>query len=188
MGHSTASGRTGTGSSALTAEMRDALRNVAIQNRSDEYAQDARRQLREYNQRMRSDAEMLDDIYASRNDDETPEQTVARFEQMVGVERATNTIASLVNRHASDGRISRTNRSWASEQSGALRDRENRGVIDTRMHMAHLNQVADAMRHRNDDRAFQSASRAAAQRAREVRGVGNDNFGQQVLRRNNRRR
>ena len=183
MGHSTASGRTTGGrSDTLTAEMRDALRNVAIQNRGDEYAQDARQQLREYNQRMRSDAEQLDEIYASRADNETPEQTVERFERMVGVDRATNTIATLVNRHASDGRISRINRSWASEQSGALRDSENRGVVSTRMHMAHLNQVADAMRHRNDNRAFQSASRAASEFAAGRR------FGNEVIRRNNRRR
>lgn len=185
MGHSTSSGRT-SGSPTLSAEQRDELRRVISEDRGEGTALNAAAGLRQYTRQMRSDNDILNDIYNSRADDETPAQTVERFERRVGVERATNTIATLVNQNASDGRLSRYNRSWASEQSGALRSNETR--ISTSLHMAHLNQVADAMRKRNDDRAFQSASRAAAQRAREVRGVGNDNFGQQVLRRNNRRR
>ena len=177
MGHSTASGRTGAGSQTLNAEERDSLRRVVAEDRGDGSALNAAMGLRQYTKQMRSDSASLNDIYNSRADDETPEQTVARFERMVGVERATNTIATLVNQNASDGRISRYNRSWASEQSGALRSNETR--VSTSLHMAHLNQVADAMRKRNDDRAFQSASRAAAQRARETRNG---------LRVNNRRR
>ena len=189
MGHGTASGRNATGApqkQTLSEAERIDLRR-AVTNR-EENADEARAKLREYNQRLRDDANTLDDIYASRADDETPEQTVARFAMFVGEERAVNTIATIINQNAWDGRIGRINRSWASEQTGALKESENRGVVNSRIHKAHLDQLASAIRRRQDERAFQSASRAASQRAREARQVGNNNFGSQVLRRNNRSR
>lgn len=182
MGHSTASGRNasgGAGNQSLSEADRIDLRR-AVANR-EEGADEARARLRAYNQQMRSDADRLDEIYANRRDNETPAQTIEKFVKSVGEERAVNTVATIVNYNAFDGRIGRINRSWASEQSGALKASENRGVTNTRMHMAHLDQVADAMRR------YQENSRASRQ-AREARQVGNNEFGNQVLRRNNRSR
>lgn len=179
MGHSTASGRTGGGGDqrrTLSSEEREALLDRI---RSGDV--EARAAYRADRQLWRSDSERLDDIYSKRSEDETPAQTVEKFVRAVGEERAVNTIASLVNYNASDGRISRMTRSWASEQPRALSADDARGVVSTRMHMAHLEQVAAAMRqHQENSRIARWAS--------EARQVGNDNFGQQVTRRNNRRR
>lgn len=104
--------------------------------------------------------------------DGSPDQTIERYVGMVGEDIARQTIATLVNRNDWDGRISNANKDWASHTPGALSRRValDKG-ISTVIHTAHLDQIASAMRRRQ-----------------EAREVGNNNFGNEVLRRNNRRR
>ena len=89
----------------------------------------------------------LDDIQS--NDlvmNETPVHTVKCFVAEVGEEIARFVIASLVNRSAWDGRIYPSVSKWAEGVEGSLSEEAAiDAMISTRMHMAHLNQVAESM-------------------------------------------
>ena len=75
-----------------------------------------------------------------------PELTYFEFENEVGRERAQKTIATLINRHGWDGRISDKNKKWA-ETVDALSEKECiEKRIYTNMHLAHLNQIASEAR------------------------------------------
>ena len=88
----------------------------------------------------------LDEIQsADRFADETPEHTVKAFVDQVGYATARFVIASLVNRSAWDGRIYPNVSAWASEQDALDEEAARDAMIYTSMHMAHLNQVAQAM-------------------------------------------
>ena len=105
--------------------------------------------------------------------DQGPEATVDRLVSEIGEEAAARTVATLVNRAGDDGRIDNRNREWAGSVQGAVSRDEGlrRGIGSDRIHRAHVDQIASAMRRRQ-----------------EARQVGNNNFGSQVLRRNNRAR
>lgn len=89
----------------------------------------------------------LDEIQSNdRFADETPEHTVKAFVDRVGLDLARFVIASLVNRSAWDGRIGSSVAAWAETVDGSLDEEAAREAsIYTTMHMAHLNQVAEAM-------------------------------------------
>ena len=144
MGHSTNSGRTVAGGrTTLSADERNALQRQASNGDAT-----ARNTLAINRNNMRSAADTIDSIYTATRDSD-PAETVDRFVRAVGEDRAMATIASLVNRSAWDGRISSRNASWARGVTGAYNEDEaNRAGISTRMHLAHLDQIADAMRRR----------------------------------------
>ena len=78
----------------------------------------------------------------------TPSNTIHAYLMMVGADMARSVIATLVNQSAWDGRISDRNAAWAAGIENAWdADSANRMSIYTnRIHMAHLDQMADAMR------------------------------------------
>ena len=77
---------------------------------------------------------------------ETPAHTVKCFVAEVGEPLARFVIASLVNRSAWDGRIYPNVKEWAKNEESSLDESACRDArINSNMHMAHLNQVAQAM-------------------------------------------
>ena len=75
-----------------------------------------------------------------------PADTVARFTDRAGLEIAQLIVASLVNRSAWDGRISRQVATWAAGIPSAWDEQAaTQAGIQTSMHPAHLDQVARAM-------------------------------------------
>lgn len=110
----------------------------------------------EYFQHLRileANLHTLGNLYAAQWDAEsplyhcTPLETVAAYVEAVGYEPAVEVIASLVNRSAWDGRISRRSAQWASSQENAWdEDASCRlGIYCNRIHTAHLDQIAEAM-------------------------------------------
>lgn len=75
---------------------------------------------------------------------QSPKATVDAFTGAVGVDMAKAIIASLVNRSAWDGRISRKASEWAKTVAGAYDEKacERLGLYSNRIHMAHLDQIA----------------------------------------------
>lgn len=77
----------------------------------------------------------------------TPAETVASFVEAVGYDAALVVIASLVNRSAWDGRIDSRNAAWAASVSESFDEQTARDLdLYTKMHMTHLDQIADQMR------------------------------------------
>jgi len=77
----------------------------------------------------------------------TPVETVAAYVERVGYDVAVSTIATLVNRSASDGRISRRCAEWAAAQDEAFdaEAAERLWLYSDRIHKAHLDQLTAAM-------------------------------------------
>lgn len=77
----------------------------------------------------------------------TPAETIAAYVEHVGYDTAVSTIATLVNRSASDGRISRRCAEWAAAQEEAFdaEAAERLWLYSDRIHKAHLEQLAAAM-------------------------------------------
>lgn len=78
----------------------------------------------------------------------SPGDTVASFVEAVGYEKAVATIATLINRSSWDGRISGKNTDWAKTIDNALDQQAavDCGIYSNRIHMSHLDQIADKMR------------------------------------------
>lgn len=93
------------------------------------------------------DAVEVLDLYQSddRFDGKTPEHTVKNFVKYVGEDGARFVIASLVNFCAWDGRISPNVAEWAKNTESLDAEAAEAAHLYTKMHMAHLNQVAEAM-------------------------------------------
>lgn len=88
----------------------------------------------------------LEKAYAD-NIDERPSDTVNQFVKTVGYDVAVSTIATLINRHGWDGRISEAAKAWAKDVDESFdEDAANQLWIYTnRIHMVHLDQIARAM-------------------------------------------
>ena len=79
----------------------------------------------------------------------SPAGTVSAFVDAVGHDAAAAVIASLVDRHNADGRISPRNVAWARTIPAAWdRDAMVKFSLYSKIHLAHLDQIADEMRKR----------------------------------------
>ncbi len=79
----------------------------------------------------------------------TPEETVAAFVEGYGYENAVAVIATMVDIDNWDGRFSEENIDWA--HTHAMAYDLARDFTTSRIHRAHLNQIADAMRNYTPD-------------------------------------
>lgn len=112
-----------------------------------------REQWFQYRRTLESNLSTLDALYAAQYDAEsplyhsTPAQTVAAFVESVGYEAAVEIVASLVNRSAWDGRISRRCAEWANTQENSWDEEacSRLSIYTNRIHTAHLDQIAAAM-------------------------------------------
>lgn len=112
-----------------------------------------REQWFQYLRTMEANLATLETLYAAQYDEEsplyhsTPAQTVAAYVEAVGYESAVEIIASLVNRSAWDGRISRRSAEWANAQENSWDEEacSRLSIYTNRIHMAHLEQIAAAM-------------------------------------------
>lgn len=106
-----------------------------------------------YRRTLEANLSTLETLYAAQYDAEsplyhsTPAQTVAAFVKSVGYEAAVEIVASLVNRSAWDGRISRRCAEWAKAQDNSWDEEacSSLSFYTNRIHMAHLDQIAAAM-------------------------------------------
>lgn len=102
---------------------------------------------REYRAQIAQDAETLCEIVQNhRFNGGTPKQAAREIVQAIGAENARVIIASAVNAHEGDGRLSAAVIEWAQ---GIGWDREmtcNLGLtLDSKIHMCHINQTAEAL-------------------------------------------
>ena len=112
-----------------------------------------REQWFQYRRTLESNLSTLEALYAAQYDVEsplyhsTPAQTVAAFVESVGYEAAVEIVASLVNRSAWDGRISRRCAEWANTQENSWDEEacSRLSIYTNRIHTAHLDQIAAAM-------------------------------------------
>lgn len=112
-----------------------------------------REQWFQYCRTVKANLATLETLYAAQYDEEsplyhsTPEQTIAAYVEAVGYEAAVEIIASLVNRNAWDGRISRRSAEWANAQENSWDEEacSSLSLYTNRIHMAHLDQIANAM-------------------------------------------
>lgn len=77
----------------------------------------------------------------------TPADTIKKFVDAVGYDAAVVAVATLVNRSAWDGRISRRAADWAASIENSLDETAaiEHGIYTNRIHCAHLDQLAGAM-------------------------------------------
>ena len=112
-----------------------------------------REQWFQYHRTLEANLSTLEALYAAQYDAEsplyhsTPAQTVAAFVESVGYEAAVEIVASLVNRSAWDGRISRRCAEWANTQENSWDEEacSRLSIYTNRIHTAHLDQIAAAM-------------------------------------------
>lgn len=112
-----------------------------------------REQWFQYRRTLEANLSTLEALYAAQYDAEsplyhsTPAQTVAAFVESVGYEAAVEIVASLVNRSAWDGRISRRCAEWANAQENSWDEEacSRLSIYTNRIHTAHLDQIAAAM-------------------------------------------
>lgn len=100
-----------------------------------------------------------------------PSETVAAFAGAVGLDMAETVIASLVNRSAWDGRISRNSALWAENvpESWDEDASERIGMVST-IHATHLDQLAQAMQtYAAETRKAQRVAERDAQENKELR-------------------
>ena len=99
---------------------------------------------------MQDDVKTLETIYGNNVGmySARPDETISEYVQAVGYGRACAAVASLVNRSAWDGRIDKRNAAWAVSVAGALDEEccEHFSIYTNRIHMGHLNQLADVLR------------------------------------------
>ena len=90
--------------------------------------------------RLRDDINKLERI---KSESDSPSDTVDKFRKRVGIHRADDIIASLVNAHNADGRICIASREWAKRVDHAWSPEfMRRKMIYGTMHPAHLDQIA----------------------------------------------
>ena len=112
-----------------------------------------REQWFKYRRTLEANLSTLEALYTAQYDAEsplyhsTPAQTVAAFVESVGYEAAVEIVASLVNRSAWDGRISRRCAEWANAQENSWDEEacSRLSLCSDHIHKAHLDQIADAM-------------------------------------------
>ena len=98
---------------------------------------------------IRADVKTLETIYGeSVSAGQPPRETVRILIEKIGFSRASAAVGTLVNHYAWDGRIGRKNAAWAAGLENAWDEEtaSHMGVYTNRIHMAHLDQIADAMR------------------------------------------
>lgn len=102
---------------------------------------------REYRAQIAQDAETLCEIVQNhRFNDGTPEQAAREIVQAIGAENARVIIASAVNAHGGDGRLSTTVIEWAHGIGWDWEMSVNLGLtLDAKIHMCHVNQTAEAI-------------------------------------------
>lgn len=102
---------------------------------------------REYRAQIAQDAETLCEIVQKhRFNDGTPEQAAQELAQTIGKESACVIIASAVNAHEHDGRLSPEVVKWAQEIGWDWEMSCNLGLtLDAKVHMCHINQTAEAL-------------------------------------------
>lgn len=123
-----------------------------------------------YRRTLEASRDTLESLYAAQYDEtsplyrSTPAQTVAAFVDAVGYETAVEIIASLVNRSAWDGRISRRAADWASSQENSWDEEActRLSLYSNRIHCAHLDQIVRAMME------YQPATEEPAEEAQEA--------------------
>lgn len=97
---------------------------------------------------------------------------VKEFVKQVGSDAAVQTVASLVNRSAWDGRISTANANWAKAIDEAWdEDAMVRMGAYCKMHMAHLDQTADYLRRDLDTICAELVDELVAENAAELERV-----------------
>lgn len=110
--------------------------------------EESREAYREVCAKMQDGVKTLESIYG-----ETvlgkPSETVQRFVEAVGLDTANEVVATLIHRHGWDGRIWRGAKEWASDYGWDEEAANRMWVYTNRIHMAHLNQIADEMRKLN---------------------------------------
>ena len=96
---------------------------------------------------MRSALKTLERIYRD-TIEKRPDDTIDAFVNAVGWDKAVSVIATLVNRSAWDGRISRQSAHWAEAQRECWSSdcAERMWLYTDRIHMAHLDQLVEALR------------------------------------------
>lgn len=96
---------------------------------------------------IKANTEVLIDTYC---ETQTPADTIKELVKRLGYENAKITVAELVNVIGEwDGRISCRNREWARNIENAARgdEMQSRGIYaPSRIHPAHIDQIADYMR------------------------------------------
>lgn len=102
---------------------------------------------RAYREELREAVSLLEATYTETRD-ETPTDTVKKYMALAGSELAQIAVATLVNRHAWDGRISRRSAEWAAGIAGSWDEDAacRMGIYTNKIHLAHLDQIAQAMR------------------------------------------
>ena len=93
---------------------------------------------------LRADVKTLQNVYRETRE-EGPAATVAAFIAAVGYSRAVVVVGTLVNRHAWDGRISRSIAAWAEALPETWDEEATQHFsfyIDDVIHLAHFNQIA----------------------------------------------
>lgn len=102
---------------------------------------------REYRAQIAQDAETLCEIVQNhRFNGGTPEQAAREIVQAIGAENARVIIASAVNAHEGDGRLSADVIEWAQGIGWDWEMACNLGLtLDAKMHMCHINQTAEAL-------------------------------------------
>lgn len=97
-------------------------------------------------EKLREAVSLLEATY-SETRDTTPAETVKQYMDLAGPDLARSAVATLVNRHAWDGRISSRSAEWAAGIADSWdEDAACRMGIYTSIHLAHLEQIAQAMR------------------------------------------
>ena len=102
---------------------------------------------REYRAQIAQDAETLCEIVQNhRFNGGTPKQAAREIVQAIGAENARVIIASAVNAHEGDGRLSAAVIEWAQGIGWDWEMSVNLGLtLDAKMHMCHVNQTAEAI-------------------------------------------
>ena len=172
MGHSTASGRTQTGGAAKQNTLDNYRENEVARLVGRGIGERDAERIADVNS-MREAIKRFESIYEATRDS-TPALTAERLRSELGDEWSNAVVRTLVNSAQGDGRISGENSRWAgsSDARGVYSPNETReNRLYTNVHKAHLDQIATEFRRRS-----------------EASQIGRDNFGNQVLRRNNRSR
>lgn len=118
---------------------------------------------RGYRAQIAQDAETLCEIVQKhRFNDGTPEQAAQELTQTIGKESACVIIASAVNAHEHDGRLSPEVVKWAQEIGWDWEMSCNLGLtLDGKMHMCHINQTAEALMNLPEDEPEQPETETA---------------------------
>lgn len=124
---------------------------------------------REYRAQIAQDAETLCEIVQEhRFNDGTPEQAAQELAQTIGKESACVIIASAVNAHEHDGRLSPEVVKWAQEIGWDWEMSCNLGLtLDSKMHMCHINQTAEALMNLLEDEPEQPETETELETAEE---------------------